>query len=63
MNEFIDAEIHTYDIYQSRGDFKFQDHLTKITLLNKLEFMINRLEKNFRKNIGITYGEVKAQHG
>ena len=28
-----------------------------------LEFMINRLEKNFRKNIGITYGEVKAQHG
>ena len=28
-----------------------------------IEFMINRLEKNFRKNIGITYGEVKAQHG
>ena len=28
-----------------------------------LEFMINRLEKNFRKNIGITYVEVKAQHG
>ena len=28
-----------------------------------VEFMINRLEKNFRKNIGITYGEVKAQHG
>lgn len=44
MNEFIDAEIHTYDIYQSRGDFKFQDHLTKITLLNKLYEMIGGLD-------------------
>ena len=32
-------------------------------LVSIIEFMINRLEKNFRKNIGITYGEVKAQHG
>ena len=34
-----------------------------ILVLWIIEFMINRLEKNFRKNIGITYGEVKAQHG
>ena len=42
--DFIDSEIHTYDIYKKRGKFSSVDHVTKIDLLNKLYEMIRDLD-------------------
>ena len=43
MGEFIDAEIHTYNIYNTKMDFKFIDHAKKITLLDNLYEMISNI--------------------
>lgn len=39
MGEFIDAEIHTYDIFNTKQDFKFIDHTKKTALLDNLYVM------------------------
>ena len=43
-DEFVDAEVHTYDISHSRGYFKLLDQPTKSNLLNKLYEMIADLD-------------------
>ena len=42
--DFIDAEIHTYNIYKKREKFSSLDHTTKINLLDKLYEMIDNLD-------------------
>ena len=41
---FIDAEIHTYDIYKKRCDFSLADHATRVNILDKLYEMISSLD-------------------
>ncbi len=41
---FVDAEIHTYDIYKRRGRFASLDHATKLELLDGLYETISGLD-------------------
>ena len=42
--DFVDAEIHTYDLYKTQGRFASLDHATKIELLDRLYETISGLD-------------------
>lgn len=42
--DFVDAEIHTYDMYKRQGRFASLDHATKLELLDRLYEMISGLD-------------------
>ena len=42
--DFVDAEIHTYDMYKRQGRFASLDHTTKLELLDRLYEMIRSLD-------------------